>query len=663
MNKPEKNESVPKKCPQCGVPLSVTALDGLCPACLLKLGATGDTGIQSKASPLFKPPDVEEVVRLFPQLEILAFIGKGGMGAVCKARQPALDRVVALKILLSQAADDPSFAERFNREARALARLNHPNIVAVYEFGQVNRLPFFVMEYVDGLNLRQLERTGTLSPQEALQYAHEAGIVHRDIKPENILLDKKGRVKIADFGIAKIIGREDRDIVITEPNQAIGTPHYMAPEQVEKPQSVDHRADIYSLGVVFYEMLTGELPLGKFAPPSRQVRIDVRLDEVVLRALEKQPEQRYQQVSEVKNDLDTIAATPARVPAAGAASGAEPKELNVPRTGLPEVGARDDKRNVRWKAMGAVLLLALTLLAAGYALSRVLRGKIPFNGPGVSVSTELNSASEEWTSTQTAILNKETGILGAKLPNGALVEFLAVCSGSTNGTSFWRPDGRPMTNGLAEFDGMGLGPTRMPDYGDPVGSLQLRSLLFHGPKRDGFSRGYFDLEFDLDFVHYISSRGGDGGGLVVQNLAFPIAAQVLQMRIGIDSGVWRIISTLDIHKKAYNRPRRAGDPDFNVDWDESLDRDGNASVTLLLNIDHRFCEAEVTAMDTNGIAYHSSGTGSSQSGKTAVYQFDFPKLPIGELMEFQAKVRPVRWIVFPDIALQPKHTVSGTALK
>jgi serine/threonine protein kinase len=131
---------------------------------------------------------------------------------------------------------------------------------------------------------------------EALQFAHDEGIVHRDIKPENILLDKKGRVKIADFGIAKILGRE-QDVAITETGGAIGTPHYMAPEQMEKPTTVDHRADIFSLGVVFYEMLTGELPLGKFAPPSCKVEVDVRLDDVVLRALEKDPERRYQHAS------------------------------------------------------------------------------------------------------------------------------------------------------------------------------------------------------------------------------------------------------------------------------------------------------------------------------------------------------------------------------
>src|SRR2546427_2539258 len=140
MNGRETNRDMPRNCPQCGAVLPVSALDELCPACLLKQGAESETGAES-APARFQPPSVNEVARLFPQLEILAFIGKGGMGAVYKARQPALDRFVALKILPSQAACGPGFAERFNREARALARLNHPNIVAVHEFGQVTGLP------------------------------------------------------------------------------------------------------------------------------------------------------------------------------------------------------------------------------------------------------------------------------------------------------------------------------------------------------------------------------------------------------------------------------------------------------------------------------------------------------------------------------------------
>src|ERR1019366_3717128 len=240
---------------------------------------------------------------------------------------------VALKILAPRSGGDLDFAERFTREARALAKLSHPNIVAVYDFGRAElplgqdaqqRVPttpihYFIMEFVDGPNLRQIEQAGKLSPREALeiipqicaalQFAHDEGIVHRDIKPENVLLDKKGRVKIADFGLAKILGQEPKDFRLTGVRDVVGTPHYMAPEQIEKPQTVDHRADIYSLGVVFYEMLTGELPLGNFQPPSQKVPIDVRLDEVVLHALEKEPERRYQKASQVKTAVETIAST------------------------------------------------------------------------------------------------------------------------------------------------------------------------------------------------------------------------------------------------------------------------------------------------------------------------------------------------------------------
>ena len=353
---PEEN-----KCPQCGTPLSPGALAGLCPACLLKLGAGVDTVTDAKQN-AFVPPTIAELAVKFPQLEILELIGKGGMGAVYRARQKQLDRLVALKILPLGIGDEPAFAERFTREAKALAKLNHPNIVTLYEFGDADGQFYFLMELVDGVNLRQLLHSSRIAPREALaivpqicdalQFAHDQGIVHRDIKPENILLDRRGRVKVADFGLAKIIGGKNETAggektsvtaSLTDAGKVMGTPQYMSPEQIAAPGEVDHRADIYALGVVFYQMLTGELPGKNIVPPSTKVQIDVRLDEIVLRALEKNPGLRYQQVSDVKTGVETIAATPPAFetrpgtplfPTSSGMAFKSPFALNVARAGI-----------------------------------------------------------------------------------------------------------------------------------------------------------------------------------------------------------------------------------------------------------------------------------------------------------------------------------------
>ncbi|MBC8290160.1 MAG: ankyrin repeat domain-containing protein, partial [Planctomycetes bacterium] len=207
-------------------------------------------------------------------------------------------------------------------------------------------LYFFVMEYVDGANLRQLIEAGELAPEtaigivpqlcEALQFAHDQGVVHRDIKPENILVDSRGQVKIADFGLARLTESSPRDFTLTGTHQVMGTPRYMAPEQMEGSRDVDHRADIYSLGVVFYEMLTGQVPAGHFDPPSKKVQIDVRLDEVVLRTLAREPERRYQQVSEVKTDVESISRTgvlTSEIPSTPAKADADSQ---IPATSLEE---------------------------------------------------------------------------------------------------------------------------------------------------------------------------------------------------------------------------------------------------------------------------------------------------------------------------------------
>ncbi len=316
--------SVPK-CPQCGAAIPADAPQGLCPRCVLLGAATvADAG---RPMPRTEPPSPDALRAAFPHLEIVELIGRGGMGYVYKARQAKLDRTVALKLLPLELGADPHFAERFHREARALARLNHPGIVAVYDFGVSAGFCYLLMEFVDGVNLRQAMQAGRFSPAaalgvvpkicEALQFAHEQGVLHRDIKPENILLDAHGRVKIADFGIAKLVGEDAPDLTLTLSGARLGTPTYMAPEQIEQPSAVDHRADIYSLGVVFYELLTGELPLGRFAPPSAKAALDARVDDIVMRALAKERELRQQSAGDVKTQVETVAQAPAPAASAG----------------------------------------------------------------------------------------------------------------------------------------------------------------------------------------------------------------------------------------------------------------------------------------------------------------------------------------------------------
>jgi serine/threonine protein kinase len=271
----------------------------------------------------WKPPEIEQLTAAFQQLEILQLLGVGGMGAVFKVRQKELDRIAALKVLPGEMAADSGFTERFLREARLLASLSHPHIVTVYEFGQRDGIYFLLMEFIDGVTLRQALRAEPIKKLgsketlaivgqlcDALQFAHDEGVVHRDIKPENILIDKRGRVKIADFGLARLLGQSPTMPTLTGTHQLMGTPAYMAPEQIEGLPGIDHRADIYSMGVVFYELLTGELPLGRFSPPSERAETDVRLDEVVLRTLAREPERRYQQASQVKTDVEALRSPP-----------------------------------------------------------------------------------------------------------------------------------------------------------------------------------------------------------------------------------------------------------------------------------------------------------------------------------------------------------------
>jgi serine/threonine protein kinase len=268
---------------------------------------------------LWVPPTDEEVARLFPQYEMLGMIGRGGMGAVYKARQIALDRFMAIKLLPLEVSVDREFSDRFVREAQTMARLNHPHIISVYDFGKtMEGHLYFAMEFVDGVNLHEMIHGPGIPPAQALEiiegvcdaleYAHAKGVVHRDIKPANVMVNTDGCVKVADFGLARRTDATTNAKGRTVAGTVLGTPDYMAPEQMRGIE-VDHRADVYSLGVVLYEMLCKEVPRGFFDPPSKRVGVDTSIDDVVKKAMQQLPERRYQRTAEMKTEVQRIRKT------------------------------------------------------------------------------------------------------------------------------------------------------------------------------------------------------------------------------------------------------------------------------------------------------------------------------------------------------------------
>src|SRR3954470_760020 len=251
-------------------------------------------------------------------------IARGGMAEVYLARDQALNRQVALKALFPEFAREPSFVERFRREAQAAANLNHPNIVGIYDWGQEDGTYFIVMEYVEGRSLRDLIRSeGLIDPgraaditaeiASALAFAHRSGVVHRDVKPGNVLITPQGNVKVTDFGIARA-GASDG---LTQTGSVMGTATYFSPEQAQG-LAVDGRSDVYSLGIVLYELVCGGVPFVADSPVSvayKHVREDAvppsqrnpevphALEQIILSALAKDPEHRYQSADDLRADI------------------------------------------------------------------------------------------------------------------------------------------------------------------------------------------------------------------------------------------------------------------------------------------------------------------------------------------------------------------------
>lgn len=323
-------------CQTCQLPIPDEAPGGGCPRCLFQAGSSesGETAVGVDGESALGQSGIarEELDHAFPNLQIIELLGSGGMGIVFKAIQSGLEREVALKVLSCPAGQFEPFSLRFEQEAKILARLNHRGIVTVFDSGKVmlreGSAPLFyiLMEYVEGGDLQHLLSKGAMEPEkafrviadiaEALGCAHENGILHRDIKPANLLVAESGEIRIADFGVARLITLDGKngESGLTITGTTVGTPFYIAPEVWDDPESVDHRADIYALGVVLHHMLTGERPTGHLESPSRLLNFPGWIDKPVMKAIARKPEDRYDNVGEFSSDARRVAERIGKLP-------------------------------------------------------------------------------------------------------------------------------------------------------------------------------------------------------------------------------------------------------------------------------------------------------------------------------------------------------------
>ncbi len=307
------------RCRKCGIKFAVVRKDQ--PANVRKSAPPPPAPRPANKAPRTATNDIPPGTKL-GGFEITSVLGRGAMGTVYRGRQISLDRPVAIKVMSSDLANQTEFIQRFRREAAALAALSHPNVVTIIDQGNVDANWYFVMEYVEGPTLRRvlsrksldLSRALTLAIQvgRGLDYAHGKGVVHRDLKPENVLLSEgatEGEVvaKICDFGLADILYSDRSYVNLTGSRISMGTVNYMAPEQRQDAGRVDQRADVYSYAVVVYEMLTGQLPLGRFREPSaHNHNLDRRVDPLVMRALEPDARRRPPRVRSVLEVLESV---------------------------------------------------------------------------------------------------------------------------------------------------------------------------------------------------------------------------------------------------------------------------------------------------------------------------------------------------------------------
>ena len=327
----------------------------------------------------FQAPELSHLAELLPAFEFQAFIAQGGMGAVYKARQKSLERDVAIKVLPRELGADPEFRESFRVEAKAMAKMNHPNLIAVYDYGDVDGMPYIVMEYVDGKSLYHSAWNKQIEAKQAvaiisgicagLGHAHENGVIHRDIKPANILLTPKAEPKIGDFGLAQAAEHDHSGIVM-------GTPGYTAPEVLQDHTASDQRADLFAVGVILHELITGQRPDPEGKNP-RQRSGDPKLDAIWQKATQDDPAQRYSTAEEMGADLKkwsesggkrvvtpvAASASPLVTGGSGGAGGRPVPAAGGRPAPAPQVSV---PAGSNWSMIRNLLIIAALLVAIGY---------------------------------------------------------------------------------------------------------------------------------------------------------------------------------------------------------------------------------------------------------------------------------------------------------
>ncbi|MFL5321131.1 MAG: serine/threonine protein kinase [Myxococcaceae bacterium] len=429
---------------------------------------------------------------LIPGYRLETLVGKGGMGEVHKAKQLSLSRTVAIKLLSSELAKDAQFVTRFEKEAAALAALQHPHIVSIVDKGRTDDTYYLVMEFVDGPSLREVMRAPDFSTARALKitydicraidYAHSKGIIHRDLKPENILFDEQagGISKVSDFGLASFTadqGGPER-FNLTETHVAMGTASYMAPEQRVDAKNADGRADIYATGIILYELLTGELPVGTFTPPSiKKEGLDKRLDAIVDRCLKPAPSDRFQTM----NDL--IAALEPMVPIT---TSLIPRKVSkAARLGLAV------QRTVRntLRAVAALILVA----ASAVIVTAVIRSQLKHVNielPGAAIASELPAKSAISTSARLENSDTQRDLLLGNGPDTVPVVPYGRQLRVEGGTIIWDQPSSDALVGrakldISEFDGRAVtisADVVSPPPPDDLKSTIKRIVLGYGPE-------------------------------------------------------------------------------------------------------------------------------------------------------------------------------------